>query len=198
MKLTNLIVNHTRLLGASLLLTILAILGIWHFGALSGEAQSTGGFAHALFAVVPDPSKSTLPTSIPTTPTAFYIEGNIIPLENVTRDGTVLSTEVSLGTWRAWGVLAPGGEIVSNQEFWLPSYNGVIEAQGVIGRTSLAIEGGEGFVVSGGLGTYRTTFGEAQIKPFGTGTFRFDRVFRVDLHEINRRPYLPVTPGSTH
>ena len=189
MRITKTFANRKRLFGVSLLLTSLIGVGIWHFTASSGEAQSTGGFGHALFAVVPDPLKSTLPaSSTSTTATPFYLEGNIIPIENITRDGVILSNLVSLGTWRAWGIVAPGGEVLSNQEFWLPSLNGVIEAQGVMGRTGLAIEGGEGFVVSGGLGTFRTAFGEMQVRPFTPGSFRFDRVFRVDLQETSRRP----------
>src|SRR5947209_15567916 len=124
--------NRKRLFTTSGLLIILATIAIWQVSTKTGSAQSTGGFGHALFVVVPDPAKGTIPTGAVSVPTPFYAEGNIIPIENVTRDGTILSEATSLGRWRAWGTVAPGGEVVSNQEFWLPSYNGVIEAQGVL------------------------------------------------------------------
>src|SRR5918911_3234004 len=138
MKMNNTGSNKKRLLMASTLLITLATVALWQASIKAGYAQSTGGFAHALFVVVPDPAKGAIPTGAVAAPTPFYAEGNIIPIENVTRDGVVQSDTPSLGRWRAWGTVAPGGEVVSNQEFWLPSYNGVIEAQGVIGRTGLA------------------------------------------------------------
>lgn len=181
---------------ASLLLFITTVVTWIGASAPSGAAQSTGGFSGAMFDVKTNPQTSSLPVS----DGPFYLEGSIYPVKSLNDDGSLKPDVDSnpcatggkqLGVWRAWG-LKKGDTLVTNQEFWMPCYNAVIEVQGVLGRTTLAIEGSDGKVaeslaVSGGLGTLRTTFGEAQLKALQVGPLRIDTGFRVYLLETNRR-----------
>jgi hypothetical protein len=188
-------VNRKRLYSITLVIALLVGATVWQVNTQTAQAQSGGGFGSIIFDVIPNPDASNIPSGSG----PFYRAGTIYLLGTTGADGATPGTPV--GTWRAWGYVqrsATGGTsaapvIVSNQEFWLTAYNGVIEAQGVTNRTGLLIEGAEGkaaegLTVTGGLGTFRTTFGEAQMKNFVTGPFSYDRPFRVYIQETSRRP----------
>jgi hypothetical protein len=170
-------VNRVGFFGAGLAVAMLIAAGIWHVNAPEGVAQSTGGFDGAIFEVVPDTPTSSLPASGP-----FYRQGKIYENRTLNADGTVPATAEQVGTWRSWGHIVDSSTAVVNQSLQLDAFNGVIELQGPLGPVTLAIEGGLGLSVVGGLGTFRGASGQASIEQIGSG-----ESFRVVLQEDSRR-----------
>jgi hypothetical protein len=170
-------INPVSFFGAGLAVAMLIAVGIWHVNTPMGIAQSTGGFDGAIFEVVPDTPTSSLPASGP-----FYRQGKIYENRTLNADGTVPATAEQVGTWRSWGHIVDSTTAVVDQSLQLDAFNGVIELQGPLGPVTLAIEGGFGLSVVGGLGTYKGASGQAHIQPIGSG-----ESFRVTLYEDKRR-----------
>lgn len=197
------VVNRQRLLGVSLLAAMFVIGTVWHINAPTSTAQSTGGFAGALFDVVPD---NITPASIPTAPgSTFSLQGRVLDNRTVNQVTCAVPAGAAVrGIWRAWGIVAPDGTLLISQSYFLDDFGGEITSQGASGITlanaglrpvstsaGLAVVGPDELTpVSGGSATYRSAIGELRITPYCSEparTFRYDRPFRMQLIEARRR-----------
>jgi hypothetical protein len=207
MSISRVNVNRKQMFRASIASVILIGLFLCQVNTPVGTAQSVGGFEGAIYDIVPD--VATL-SNLPAPGSTFFLTGKIYPFRTVnpaTCD-PVNSTSSSLGTWRAWGEVADGGRVVTNQSLQLEALNGTIEVQGPSGVT-LANEGrtpaiagtsgppftgpSETLAATGGAGTFRGVNGEVQVRPYcqtesdTLRSFRYDRPFCLSLHETARR-----------
>jgi hypothetical protein len=194
-------------LWTSIFASIMLTLSLWQVNTPTGNAQSVGGFEGAIYDIVPD---STNPTSLPGPGNPFLLTGEIYPFRTVNEAtcDPVPATTPSLGTWRAWGLVADGGRLVMQQSLQIAALNGSIELQGpsgitlakdgrtpaISGTTSEPFTGpSEVLAATGGAGTFRGANGEAQVRPYCQSEadtlrpFRYDRPFCISLEEAPRR-----------
>lgn len=197
------VVSRKRLLSASFLVVVFVLGTVWQINVPTSTAQSTGGFAGALFDVVPD---NITPASVPTAPgSTFSLQGRIVDNRTVNQVTCAVPAGATVrGIWRAWGIVAPDGNLLISQSYFLDDFGGEISSQGASGitlanaglrpistRDGIAIVGPDEVTpVAGGASTYRSAIGELRITPYCSDparTFRYDRPFRMQLIEARRR-----------
>ena len=178
-KVKSIYIRH-RLIGGTLMISLLAV-GIWHLNSRPTPAQ--GGFASAIFTVTPNSNKPFLPTS--TTPgTSFQVEGSITA---VNERGQVLpgnDADKKVGDFYRTGVVLDSGFSLVTDVYVLDKFNGAITATGVLrGAVFADLENADLLVVTGGVGTFRSAAGEAQVTITDSTTGKFT----VRLEEGRRR-----------
>lgn len=198
------VVSRRRLLSASFLLAVFVLGTVGQINVPTGTAQSTGGFNGAIFDILPD---NITPASIPTAPGGtFSIQGRIFAAGAISKATCTLRGGFPvLGTWRAWGTVAPDGDLLISQSYFLEAFGGEIASSGASGITLAnaglrpVSDGGvtaiigpdEVTPVSGGSSTFRSAVGELRITPYCSdpprGVFRYDRAFCMQIIEARRR-----------
>lgn len=162
------LVSRRRLIGASLMIPLVA-LAIWQFNTRSTSAQ--GGFESAVFTVSPKAGKTFIPTA--TTPGAsFQLEGDITLVNE--RGQSLPGDDGSTGQFYRTGVILDSGFSLVTDVYVLRSSNGYITASGIIkGAVVGAIEKADLLAVTGGIGTFRSAEGEAQVTTTDATTGKF-------------------------
>lgn len=153
------LVSRRRLIGASLMISLL-VLAIGHFNTRSTSAQ--GGFESAIFTVSPKAGQTFVPTSaVPGT--TFQIEGDITLVNE--RGQSLPGDDGSTGQFYRTGTIMASGFSLVTDVYVLRTSNGYITATGIIkGAVVGAIEQSDLLAVTGGVGTFRSVSGEAQVK----------------------------------
>lgn len=168
-------VSRRRLIGASLMIPVL-VLAIWQVSTRSTSAQGGGGFESAIFTVSPRTGTFTTSTSPGST---FQFIGDITFVNE--RGESLPGDDGTLGTFYRSGVVQSDGTLFVNDIYVLRSSNAYITASGFLKAVS-AIEGADLLVVTGGVGTFRSATGEAQLTTTGA-----NGQFTVRLEDTLRR-----------
>ena len=174
------LVSRRRLIGASLMIPLMA-LAIWHFNTQTTSAQ--GGFESAIFTVTPrDPAKPFVTTSTAVGSTLTFVGD--ITLVNA-RGQSLPGNDGSKGTfYRSAVVMDLEGTLLVTDVYILRTSNAYITATGFLKPAAVAaIEGADLLAVTGGVGTFRSVTGEAQL----TTTDAASGKFTVRIEEGLRR-----------
>lgn len=173
------LVSRRRLIGASFMIPLL-VLAIWQINTRSTSAQ--GGFETAVFTVTPKAGQSFITSTTPGT--FFQIEGTIT-LTNE-RGQSLPGDDGSTGQFYRSGVVMPSGFALVHDIYVLRTSNGYITATGLIKDAAvLGIQQDPVnlLAITGGVGTFRSATGEAQIGTINPVT----GAFTVRLEDTLRR-----------
>jgi hypothetical protein len=161
------LVSRRRLIGASLMIPLVA-LAIWHFNTRSTSAQ--GGFESAIFTVSPKAGKTFLTSTTPGT--TFQVEGDITLVNE--RGQSLPGDDGSTGQFYRTGVVLDSGFSLVTDVYVPRSSNAYITASGILkGAVVGAIEKADLLSVTGGVGTFRSVTGEAQLITTDAATGKF-------------------------
>jgi hypothetical protein len=145
----------------------LLVLAIWHFNTGSTSAQ--GGFESAIFTV--SPRTGTFLTS--TSPGSTFQFIGDITLVNA-RGQSLPGDDGSKGTFYRTGVVLADGNSLVTDVYVLRTSNSYITATGILKSAVVsAIENADLLAVTGGVGTFRSVVGEAQITTTDATTGKF-------------------------
>lgn len=175
------LVSRRRLIGASLMISLL-VLAIGHFNTRSTSAQ--GGFESAIFTVTPrDPAKPFVVTAGAAVGSTLTFVGDIT-LVNA-RGQSLPGNDGSKGTfYRSAVVVDSDGTLLVTDVYILRTSNSYITATGFLKPAAVgAIEAADLLAVTGGVGTFRSVTGEAQL----TTTDAASGKFTVRIEEGLRR-----------
>jgi hypothetical protein len=171
------LVSRRRLIGASLMIALL-VLAIGQLNPRSTSAQ--GGFESAIFTVKPRTGTFNVTSTTPGSTFAFVGDITLVNARNQPLTGD----DGSKGTFYRSGVIMDSsGAALVNDVYILTTSNGYITATGVIKNVvTSGIGEGNLLAVTGGVGTFRSVVGEAQLLINDT-----DGSFTVTLVEGLRR-----------
>ena len=202
-------INGKRLFGLGVVLVLLTAVLFWQASVQEGQAQSVGGFNHAILTVRMDNnvSLSNLASGAANGPAIFTAGGVVFSDVDLTRNR---NDDQEVGRIRIWGITRidtvlkciPTSEAVDvvvatvNVNIELPGFNGTIEGQGTLsdvvndglhGRVILTpggaatLDGDDVIAITGGTGSFRGANGEALIRD------NLDGTFTITLQEAKRR-----------
>jgi uncharacterized cupin superfamily protein len=156
------VVSRKRFVVAGLLVALMAVAAIWNFNTRTTSAQSTGGFDGAIFKI----TLGTPSTTATTAGTTFAVEGTIT---FVNARGQALNS--GTGKFFRRGTIGASGFSQVSDTYQLDSFGGSIMSQGVVrGAIVGVIEQADLLAVTGGVGTFRSASGEAQVTTSTDGT----------------------------
>jgi len=161
-------VTKRRLIGASLIIPLMVFV-IWQINTQRTSAQ--GGFDSAIFTVSPKGGKSFIPASA-IAGTTFQLEGEITLVNE--RGQSLPGDDGSKGQFYRTGVVLDSGFSLVTDVYVLRTSNGVITATGILkGAVVGALEDADLIAVTGGIGTFRSATGEAQLTTTDSTTGKF-------------------------
>ena len=202
-------INGKHMFGLGAMLVLLTAVLFWQASVPEGQAQSVGGFNHAILTVRMDNnvSLSSLASGAVSANAIFTAGGVLFSDVDLTRNR---NDDQEVGRIRIWGVtrtdtvfknLATGEAedvVVAtvNVSMELPGFNGTLQGQGTLsdvvndglhGHVILTpsgpatLDGDDIIAITGGTGTFRGANGEALIHD------NLDGTFTITLQEAKRR-----------
>lgn len=193
-------INGKHMFSIGAMLVLLTAAFFWQASVREGQAQSVGGFNHAILTAEMD-------NGVSLANLASAASGENATL---TAGGVLFSGGEEVGRIRIWGTrktdtvfknIATGAPVnvavaTVNINIELPGFNGTLEGQGTLsdvindglhGKLLLVpggvatFDGDDIIAITGGTGTFRGANGEATIRDNGNGTFT------IRLNEAKRR-----------
>lgn len=202
-------INGKSIFGLGVMFVLLTAVLFWQVSVQEGQAQSGGGFNHAIVTAKMDGSVSlaSLASAVSGENATLTAGGVLFSDVNLTHTP---ADDQEVGRIRIWGTrktdtvfsdLANGSPVSVaiahvNISIELPGFNGTLQAQGTLsdvvndglhGKTVispagvLTFNGDDVVAITGGTGTFRGANGEATIQTNDDGTFT------IRLNEAKRR-----------